>query len=104
MDQIRLFNKKNAFHKHLEIHHPEQQGKIDAFRFWLGGTYKQSVVRQVTESVYIHSNDAEIVMNSKSEWTQPMEERVIITRELDELEEKNGAREQERKRARRARG
>ena len=62
------------------------------------------VVRQVTEFVYIHSNDAEIVMNSKSEWTQPMAERVIITRELDELEERSGAREQGRRRARRARG
>ena len=101
MDQIRLFNEKNAFEKHLEIHHPEQQGNIDAFKFGLEGIYKLLVVRQVTDSVYIHSNNAGTVMNSKSEWTQPMQETVIVTRKLDELEARDGARKRGRRRARR---
>ena len=80
----------NAFAKHLEIHHPDQEGNKGAFKFSLLGVFCQPLVRGVTESVCIHTNDADISMNSKAEWLQPMVARVVVTRDLEELEEVGG--------------
>ena len=43
------------------------------------------------ESNYIHRNTAQIQMNSKAEWHQPVVARVVVTRELEELEQGGGA-------------
>ena len=91
VQSIKDRDEENAFAKHLKIYHPDHQGDINAFKFELSGTFSQPLVRQITESVFIHNNSVDIQMNSKSEWLQPMEERVVITRELGELEEQ-GAR------------
>ena len=40
---------------------------------------------------YIHCNHCEIPMNSKAEWHQPVVARVVVTRELEELEEQGNA-------------
>ena len=37
--------------------------------------------RQFTEAVFIHNNDAEIKMNSKTQFRQPAIPRVVTTRE-----------------------
>ena len=80
----------NAFAKHLEIHHPTQEGNKGAFKFSLFGVFSQPLVRGVTESVCIHTNDADIPMNSKTEWLQPLVARVVVTRDLEEQEEVGG--------------
>ena len=45
--------------------------------------------RLCSESIRIHNNICEIPMNSKAEWHQPVVARVVVTRELEELEEPN---------------
>ena len=40
--------------------------------------------------LHLHQYDADIKMNSKAEWLQPMMVRVTVTRELEELEEVEG--------------
>ena len=92
VQNIRDNDDKNAFSKHLQIYHPAAIHDVNAFKFSLEGTYTHPVVRQITESVYIHNNNVDIPMNSKSQWFQPMEERVVVTRELEELRDVDDSR------------
>ena len=78
-------DEKNAFAKHLMIHHPEQEGSKDALKFSLQEVHNQPLPRQTSESCHINHNLVETPMNSKAEWHQPMVARVVITRELEEL-------------------
>ena len=50
---------KNAFAKHLLIHHPNQQGKQDAFKFSLLEIHGKPLPRLVSESCYIHGSKAD---------------------------------------------
>ena len=84
-------DENNAFAKHLAIHHPEQEGNIDSFRFKLVETHSQPLSRLCSESVHIHTSKAQIPMNSKAEWHAPVVPRVVVTRELEELEQQGGA-------------
>ena len=93
-------DENNAFSKHLAIHHPEQEGNIDAFRFKLVETHSQPLSRLCSESVHIHTSEAQIPMNSKAEWHAPVVPRVVVTREL---EEGQGGREEQRGRGRQQR-
>ena len=57
----------NAFTKHLMIHHPEHVGDTNAFKFKSEKVFKKCLERQISEGVAIHSSDADILLNSKSE-------------------------------------
>ena len=74
----------NAFAKHLADHHQEREGDVRAFTFKVLKTFRSSLYRQVYEAVKIHGNTATIVLNSRSEWHQPLTERVVFTREVRE--------------------
>ena len=79
-------DEKNAFSKHLSLHHPEEEGNTDAFKFSLVELHKQPLPRLTSESCFIHTNTADLPMNSKAEWHQPTVGRVVVTRELQELQ------------------
>ena len=66
-------------HKH---HHPNRVGDTKAFRFSVARTFRSSLVRQIYEAVKIYGSQADIVLNSKSEWNQPAIDRIIVTREV----------------------
>ena len=51
-------------------------------------TYEKPLERQVAEAVAIQRCQADQLLNSKSEWEQPAVERLIVTRELPEQEER----------------
>ena len=76
---------KNAFGKHLAIHHPGEEGNVEAFKFTLAETHKQPLPRLVSESCYIHGNSIEVLMNSKAECHEPAVGRAVVTQELQEL-------------------
>ena len=80
-------DKENAFAKHLSIYHQEREGDVTAFRFTLEEVHSKPLARLCSESVRIHNNTCERPMNSKAEWHQPVVARVVLTRELEELEE-----------------
>ena len=44
-------------------------------------TFQKPMERQVSEAVAIHTCQADLVLNSRSEWEQPVTERVVMTRE-----------------------
>ena len=73
-----------AFAKHLADHHQEREGDVRALSFKVLKTFKSSLYRQVWEAVKIHGNTATIILNSRSEWHQPLTERVVFTREVRE--------------------
>ena len=81
---IRNKDESNAFSKHLAIHHPTEEGNQDAFKFKLMELHSKPLPRLVSESCFIHTKKADIPMNSKAEWHQPMVARVVVTRELEE--------------------
>ena len=72
---------ENAFAKHLNIYHPEREGDPTVFKIIVIQTFRRPLPRQITEAVFIHNNDADIKMNSKSEFRQPAIPRIITTRE-----------------------
>ena len=74
----------NAFAKHLAEHHAEREGDFRAFKFEVARTFRKSLLRQIWEAVEIHGCNATIILNSKSEWEQPLVERVVMTREPPE--------------------
>ena len=72
---------ENAFAKHLQIYHPEHEGDPTVFNITVIKTFSKPMPRQCIESVYIHNNEADIKMNSKTQFRQPAIPRVITTRE-----------------------
>jgi hypothetical protein len=71
----------NAFAKHIQLHHPAEEGKPEVFQFRLENTFQRPAPRQVAEAVKIHGSKADFLLNSKSEWEQPSVDRVTITNE-----------------------
>ena len=90
-DAIGNKDENNAFAKHLTIYHPEHEGNKNAFEFKLEEIHNKPLTRLCSESNYIHRNTAQIQMNSKAEWHQPVVARVVVIRELEELEQRGGA-------------
>ena len=76
----------NAFVKHLQLFHPENAGDPDSFKVRSHATFKKSLERQVNEGVNIVNSKADHLMNSKSEYHQPAVHRVMVTRQLEELD------------------
>ena len=52
--------------------------------------FEKPLERQVAEAVAIQNCKADLVLNSKAEWEQPAVERLVVTRELDDLEDRRG--------------
>ena len=86
-DAVEHRREDNAFYKHLAIHHPNEDITITHFKFTLLETHNQPLFRQTSESCYIHHAKVDIQMNSKAEWHQPTVGRVVITRDLPELQQ-----------------
>ena len=80
VDAIRRRDKSNAFHKHLEIFHPENTGDVETFKFKSEQTFKKSLQRQVTEGIEIANSTADDLLNCKAEYHQPALHRVRLTR------------------------
>jgi hypothetical protein len=87
---IRRKEEDNAFAKHLAGHHPEREGEEGHFSFKVERTFSKPMPRQVFEAVRINSCQADIVLNSRSEWEQPVTDRVVLTRNLPEMGEGRG--------------
>ena len=72
----------NAFAKHLQLFHPERIGDPSVFKLKVESTFSKPLERQVTEGIAITNSNADILMNSKSEYLQPAVQRVTTTREV----------------------
>ena len=79
--EIRDRDLENAFAKHLNIYHPEREGDPAVFKITVIQTFRKPLPRQTTEAVFFHNNDADIKMNSKSEFRQPAIPTIKATRE-----------------------
>ena len=90
---IKAGNLSNAFAKHLLEDHPEATGAEiqTAIKFEVLKTFEKPLERQVAEAVAIQNCKADLVLNSKAEWEQPAVERLIVTRELPDQEDRRGA-------------
>ena len=58
----------NAFHKHLENHHPERLWDMSMFECKVLGTYKRSLDRQVTEGTQLERAEVDQLLNSRAEY------------------------------------
>jgi hypothetical protein len=83
---IRRTDPDHAFSKPLAIYHQEREGAVLSFRFMVEEVHSQPLSRLCSESVRIHKDPCEIPMNSKAKWHQPVVARVVVTRELEELD------------------
>ena len=68
------------------------EGQEGHFYFKVEQTFAKPMPRQVTEAVKIHRSQADIILNSRSEWEQPVTDRVVVTRNLPEMGEGRGQR------------
>ena len=89
---VRTGNLSNAFAKHLIEDHPEADaGQLETvINVEVMRTFAKPLERQVAEAVAIQSCKADKLLNSKSEWEQPAVERLIVTRELPDQDERRG--------------
>ena len=69
---------KNAFTKHLNIHHPDHLRDPSAFKLRVESTHTKCLDRQVKEGITIKNSKADIKMNSKAEFHQPAVRRVVV--------------------------
>ena len=76
--------------KHLLEDHPEATAREvqTAINFEILKTFEKPLERQVAEAVAIQNCKADLVLNSKAEWEQPAVERLIVTRDLPDQEER----------------
>ena len=61
---IKNKDEKNAFSKHLTLHHPEEEGNTSAFQFSLVELHSKPLPRLTRESCYIHNNNVDIPMHN----------------------------------------
>ena len=89
---VRVGDLSNAFAKHLVEDHPQADvGRVEtAINFEVIRTFDKPLERQVAEAVAIQSCKADRLLNSKSEWEQPAVERLIVTRELPDQDDRRG--------------
>ena len=89
---VRTGDLSNAFAKHLLEDHPEAAALQvqDVFSFQILRTFAKPLERQVAEAVAIQNCKADTLLNSKSEWEQPAVERLIVTRELPDQDNRRG--------------
>ena len=83
-------DRTNAFADHLYEHHRDREGDTQVFRFKVERTFRKSLVRQIWEAVAIHGSGATIILNSRSEWSQPCIDRVVVMRDLPERADGGG--------------
>ena len=62
---IRGGNTKNAFAKHLAMHHPDEERNPGLFKFECVKIFSRCLDTQVAEAVHIFRSKADIVLNSK---------------------------------------
>ena len=89
---IRTSDLSNAFAKHLAEDHPEADAaqRKNAINFEVLRTFEKPLERQVAEAVAIQTCKADKLLNSKAEWEQPAVERLVVTRELPDQEDRIG--------------
>ena len=89
---IKAGNLSNAFAKHLLEDHLAATAleRQDAISFEVLRTFEKPLERQVAEAVAIKNCKADLVLNSKAEWEQPAVERLIVTRDLPDQDERRG--------------
>ena len=74
----------NGLAKHLQLHHPDKVGDINNFNFKSVRCFTKVIDRLAFEGVNIHNSEANVIMNSKSEFHQPATPRVNFTNEVQE--------------------
>ena len=67
-----------AFVKHISEYHKGEESKVK-FNVEIVGHYSKPVERQVCEGVYVHSDQSDMVMNSKLEHHLPAVSRVTFS-------------------------
>ena len=83
---IRKKTQKWALSKHLTDMHPENPSDPDSYEFRCIKTFKKPLERQCYEGVLINHSKADIRLNSKAEFHQPSELRMIMTRNSEETQ------------------
>ena len=75
-------SKKWALSKHLCDKHPDNASDHESYKYKCIKTFKKPLERQCYEGVMINRSMADIKLNSRAEFHQPSEVRVIMTRNL----------------------
>ena len=73
----------NAFHKHLELNHPEHIQDLGVFKMKVEKTFSKPLDRQIFEGTLIAENERrDHLLNSKMQFHEPSVPRVTVTRQL----------------------
>ena len=83
-ESVKGKNLSNGLAKHLQLFHEDNVGDINNFSFSAVKCFNKTIDRLAFEGVQIHNSNANIVMNSKSEFHHPAIPRASFTREVRE--------------------
>ena len=73
----------NAFHKHLELNHPDHVQDLSVFKMKVEKTFNKPLDRQIFEGTLIAENERrDHLLNSKMQFHEPSVPRVTVTRQL----------------------
>ena len=73
----------NAFHKHLELNHPDHVQDLSVFKMKVEKTFNKPLDRQIFEGTLIAKNERrDHLLNSKMQFHEPSVPRVTVTRQL----------------------
>ena len=73
----------NAFHKHLELNHPDHTQDLSVFKMKVEKTYRKPLDRQIYEGTLIAENERrDHLLNSKMQFHEPSVPRVTVSRQL----------------------
>ena len=73
----------NAFHKHLELNHPDRIQDLSVFKMKVEKTFNKPLDRQIFEGTLIAENERrDHLLNSKMQFHEPSVPRVTVTRQL----------------------
>ena len=74
--------------------HPDSSTDSNAFEYQSVRTFKKPLERQCFEGIQINRSKADIRLNSKAEFHQPSELRMVITRNSEETQSQTQRRTQ----------
>ena len=86
LDGIRRREEKNGLWKHSQMHHGGELKRED-LEMKVIETHRTPLTRQIHEGVEIETNQADIIMNSKTEWNQSRLPRIMIESGEEVLED-----------------
>ena len=80
LEDFRSGNSNHCMVIHARVHHPEEARVVSHFKMIPLRTFRKPVERQISEALTIANSEADILLNSGSEWRAGRVPRAAVNR------------------------